>query len=227
MADADLKALHDLLLAGKPAGATHPDDCPVCATAPGPQEGADLNTYTEDELRVAVEAAVGDLKAELDTFRSSQEAAAVDARITKSVTEATEPLSAKITELQADLDAAVLATAAEKARADTLETEKMEAAEALIASARKEERLAKVAEVAAFPQAYLDANAERFAAMSDEDFEARLEEYRQIATKSPAPGLPLKSALKATTDSGGDDKPTSAVSALFAMRRAGIDPRTI
>ncbi len=227
MAEADLKALHDLLLAGKPEGATHPADCPICAIAPGPQEGADLKTYTEDELRAAVEAAVGELRTDLDTFRASQEAVAVDARITKAVTEATEPLSAKITELQTDLDAAVLATAAEKARADTLETEMMEAAEAAIYAARKDERLAKVADVAAFPQAYVEANAERFAAMSDEDFEARLDEYRQIASKSfGTEGLPLKTGLKATTDAG-DGKPTSAVGALFAMRRAGIDPRTI
>lgn len=225
MADTDLKALHDLLLAGKPEGATHPADCPVCAITPAREE-ATLKTYTEDELRAAIDAAVGDLRGELDTFRASQEAQAVEARITKAVTEATEPLSTQVSELQAKLDASVLETAAEKAKADALEAEKVAAAEAATVAARKDERLTKVKEVANFPEAYLDSNADRFAAMSDEEFEARLEEYRQIAVKATGTdGLPLKTALKATT--GTDSKPTSAVADLFAMRRAGIDPRTL
>jgi DNA polymerase III delta prime subunit len=187
-----------------------------------------VKTYTEDELRAAVEAAVGDLRGQIDSLRASQEASEIEARIATAVGEATEPLSAQVTELQTKLDASVIEAQNEKARADGLEAEKVAAAEAATLAARKDERVAKVAEVANFPKEYLDANAERFAAMSDEDFEARLDEYRQIAVKGTGTdGLPAKTALKATTDSGAGPKPDSAVRDLFAMRRAGIDPRTL
>ena len=188
-----------------------------------------MKTYTEDELRAAVEAAIGELRGELDTLRASQEASEIESRINAAVATATEPLTAQVTELQSKLDAAVIEAQNEKARADGLEAEKVAAAEAATLAARKDERLGKVKEVANFPQEYLDANAERFAAMSDEDFEARLDEYRQIAVKGTGTdGLPNKTALHAATESGtGGGQPQSAVRDLFAMRRAGIDPRTL
>lgn len=227
MASADLKALHDLLLADKPEGATHtPADCPICA---GHQEEDPVKTYNEDELRAAVDAAVAEMRSELDTLRASQEASEVENRIAKAVTEATEPLSTQVADLQAKLDAAVLDAQNEKARADAMEAEKVAAAERAALDARKDERLTKVKEVANFPEDYLNANAERFAAMSDEDFEARLEEYRQIATKATGTegGLPQVTALKAATEGSGTKSTSSAVRDLFAMRRAGIDPRTL
>lgn len=189
-----------------------------------------MKTYTEDELRAAVEAAIGDLRTQLDALRASQEASDIETRIATAVSEATTPLTDQVTDLQTKLDAAVLDAQNEKARADGLESEKVAAAEAATLAARKDERLAKVKEVANFPQAYLDTNAERFAAMSDEDFEARLEEYRQIASKATGTegGLPKVTALKAANEGGAGGKTTtSAVHDLFAMRRAGIDPRTL
>lgn len=189
-----------------------------------------MKTYTEDELRAAVEAAIGELRGELDTLRASQEASEIESRIQAAVATATEPLTAQVTELQSKLDAAVIEAQNEKARADGLEAEKVAAAEAATLAARKGERLDKVKEVANFPQEYLDANAERFAAMSDEDFEARLEEYRQIAVKATGTegGLPAKTALHAAAENGtGGGGSQSAVRDLFAMRRAGIDPRTL
>lgn len=230
MATAELKALHDLLLADKPEGATHTAaDCPICASAPGHQEEATVKTFNEDELRAAVDAAVAEMRSELDTLRASREASEIESRVTKAVTEATEPLTAQVTELQGKLDAAVLEAQNEKARADGLEAEKVAAAEAATLAARKDERLAKVKEVANFPEEYLNANAERFAAMNDEDFEARLEEYRQIATKATGTegALPKVTALKAATEGGSPAKSTSVVREVFAMRRAGIDPRSL
>lgn len=186
-----------------------------------------MKSYTEDELRAAVEAAVGDLRTELDGLRASAAEQETAAQTQTRIDEATAPLEAKVTELQAQLDAAVLETAAEKARADAFEAEKVAAAEAATLEARKDERLAKVKEVANFPADYLTANADRFVAMSDEDFEARLEEYRQIAAKATGTeGVPASTALLATRE-GGSPKSGSAVSDLFAMRRAGIDPRTL
>ncbi len=195
-----------------------------------------MKTYTEDELRgavqAAVNAAVSDMRAELDSLKSEATAAETAAQVDTRIADAKAPLEAKVIELQTQLDAAVLEAAAEKARADAGDAEKAAAVEAATLEARKDERLAKVKEVANFPEEYLTANADRFVAMSDEDFEARIEDYRQIAAKATGTdGLPGKTALIATLDSGagagGSGKPTSAVRDLFAMRRAGVDPRTL
>lgn len=196
-----------------------------------------MKSYTEDELRGAVQAAVNlavsEMRTELDSLKSEAHAAETAAAVDARIAEAVAPLEAKVVELQTQLDAAVLEAAAEKARADAFEAEKVAAAEAATLEARKDERLAKVKEVANFPEEYLTANADRFVAMSDEDFEARIEDYRQIAAKATGTeGLPAKTALTATLDGGsgggaGGGKPTSAVRDLFAMRRAGVDPRTL
>jgi len=220
------REIHDALLAEKPDAAAHDSaGCPICIGT-SPLEGAPVN-YTEEELRAAVEAAVGDLRTELDALKASAAEQETAAQTEVRLAEAKAPLEAKVIELQTALDAAVLEAAAEKTRADAFEAEKVAAAEAATLEARKDERLARVKEVANFPADYLTANSERFVAMSDEDFEARLEEYRQIAAKATGTdGLPATSALLATRE-GGSPKSGSAVSDLFAMRRAGVDPRTL
>lgn len=186
-----------------------------------------MKSYTEDELRAAIEGAVGELRTELDGFKAAAAEQKTAAQIETQINETKAPLEAKVVELQTALDAAVLATAAEKTRADAFEAEKAAAVEAATLAARKDERLAKVKEVAAFPDEYLTANADRFVAMSDEDFELRLEDYRQIAAKATGTegGIPATTALLATREQA--TKPTSAVGDLFAMRRAGVDPRTL
>lgn len=186
-----------------------------------------MSTYTEDELRAAVEAAVGGLRTELDGLRASAAEQETAAQTEVRITEAKAPLEAKVVELQTALDAAVLEAANEKARADSFEAEKAAAVEAATLEARKDDRLAKVKEVANFPETYLAANADRFVAMSDEDFEARLDEYRNIAAKATGTdGIPTTTALTATRE-GEAPKAGSAVRDLFAMRRAGVDPRTL
>src|SRR4051794_9110065 len=118
-----LKELHDQLLVGQPAGE---HDAAACVQCTPIQEGVSVGkTYTEEELRaqvdLAVSQAVGDLRTQLDDLRASQEAAAIDERVSGAVATATAPLQAQVTDLQSKLDAAVLETAAEKARADQLE----------------------------------------------------------------------------------------------------------
>lgn len=227
MADQAIQEAHDLFLAEMPADATHDAaTCAICATSP--LEGAPVKSYTEDELRAAVEAGTADLRTELDGLRASAAEQETVAQTATRIAEEKAPLEAKITELQTALDAAVLEAAAEKARADAFDAEKAAAAEAATLEARKDERLAKVKEVANFPDEYLTANADRFVAMSDEDFEARLEDYRQIAAKATGTeGIPGTTALLATRETAAGSKSTSAVSDLFAMRRQGIDPRTL
>lgn len=222
-----VREAHDRLLAEKPDGASHNTTaCSFCAVVSDHLEGAPVTTYTEDELRAAVDAAVGELRSELDAFKASQEAAAVETRIATAVTEAKTPLEAQVAELQASLDAKVLEVQAEKARAEALEAEKVAAVEAAALEARREDRLTAVREVASFPEEYLVANADRFAAMNDDDFAARVEEWKQIAVKTENEGLPAKTALTATSESTTKTN-GSAVKELFALRRAGLDPRSL
>jgi hypothetical protein len=229
-----LKALHDQLVADAP----DKHDAASCAhCTPTPQEGASvtLKTYTEDEVRgqvaAAVDQAVGDLRTQLADLRSSQEQAAIEARIAEAVAEAVTPLSAQVTDLQTQLDAATLEAANEKARADGLQAAVEKAATDAEIASRKDDRLAKVKEAApGFKEEYLTANAERWAAMEEAEFASRLEEYRAASTGVPAgDALPTTSALQATTGDQGraGAGPKSAVHALGQMRRNGVDVRTI
>lgn len=228
-----LKELHDQLVAGQPAGEHNAATCAQCAT----QEGVPVGkTYTEDELRaqvdVAVSQAVGDLRTQLADLQASQEAAAIEERIRTAVEAATGPLQTQVTELQSQLDAAKLETAAAVTRAETAEAAVAEAARATEVASRRDARLAKVKEAApGFDQAYLDANAQRWAEMAEEDFAERLVEYAAISGATPSDdGPPTTSALQATTgDQGaaGRQQPKSPRTELAKLRRQGIDVRTI
>lgn len=227
-----IKELHDELVAGQPAGEHDATTCAQCAT----QEGVPVGkTYTEEELRaqldVAVNQAVGDLRTQLADLQASQEAAAIEERVRTAVEAAASPLQAQVTELQTKLDAAVLETAAEKARADQLEAAVAEAARTAEVAARRDARLDQV-KVAAprFSQEYLAENAQRWAEMADEEFAERLVEYAALSGGKVDDGPPTTSALQATTgDSGGTGRqaPKSAVASLAALRRQGIDVRTV
>lgn len=231
-----LKELHDQLLIGQPAGGHDAAACAQCT--PNQEVPVGGRTYTEEELRaqvdVAVNAAVGDLRTQLDALSASQEAAAIEERIRTAVAEATAPLTAQVTELQNSLDTAVLEAAAATTRAETAETAITAAATAAEVAARSEARLELVKAAApGFSEEFLAANAERWAAMGDEEFAARIEEYKALSPAAGAPaggGIPTTSALQATTGdvgAGGRKPATSAVSGLAALRRQGVDVRTI
>ncbi len=235
----ELKILHDKLLAERPEGVTHEkDSCPLCAidsliteeNINSPEGGnvSEGKTYTEAELNAKVEAATSGLVAKLAELEGSQKQSEVD----KALNEAKAQADAKINELQASLDAAVVE--ATKAKEDKAAVEQFWA-EAIaedtknkeIAS-RKEERLVKIAEVASLPEKYLEDNADRFAAMSEEDFVARLEEWKVIAAKTEDI-IPKKTALTAAREDGGDSSNTngSMLGEIAGMRRHLVDPRTL
>lgn len=193
-------------------------------------------TYTEEELRaqvdVAVGQAVGDLRTQLADLQASQEAAAIEDRIRAAVEAAAAPLQAQVTELQSKLDAAVLEAATAVTRAEAAEAAVAEAARATEVASRRDARLALVKDAApGFDEAYLAENAQRWAEMAEEDFAERLLEYAAISGgKVDDGGPPSTSALQATTgDSGGPGRPApkSAMANLAALRRQGIDVRTV
>lgn len=235
----ELKILHDKLLAERPEGVTHEKDtCPLCVidslkseeTINSPEGGnvSEGKTYTEAELDAKVEAATSGLNAKLAELEGSQRQSEVDQALNDAKAEA----DAKVAELQAQLDSAVVeATTAKEekvaieefwASAIEEETKNKEIA------ARKDSRLEKIAEVASLPEEYLEKNADRFAAMSDEDFNARLEEWKVIASKTETT-IPKRTALTAAREDGGNSNNNSGsmLGEIAGMRRHLVDPRTL
>lgn len=220
-----LRALHDQLLAERPEGAEHDeDDCLLCQSDDDDgTEGGRMATFSDEELQAAVndavDAATTPLKNRIAELEAAQQQSAADSESNE--------LKTKIAELEAQLDAAVLEAATAKEEKETLQKawddEKAEAEAAQEMAARREERLAKVKEVASFPDDYLEKNADRFAAMSEEDFTARIEEWQTLASKNNG-GPPKRTALTAARQ---EDDDASSLGLLREFRLTMTDPRSL
>lgn len=230
-----LKALHDQMLEDKPDSAEHVEaECPFCTLQTSENNGGNMSdTFTKSEVEaqvaLAVAAATEELSKSLEEFKASQTASEVEAKIAAAQAEA----DVKVADLQAQLDAAVIeAGEATKARTDLesfLTAAQADADAATAIAARKDERVKLVTEAASFPEEYVTANADRWAGMSDEDFEATLADYKAVAEKASASSkggtLPDKTALHASRDDAGSKG--SATSKVFDLIRSGVDPREL
>lgn len=232
-----LNDLHDLLLELKPEGSSHDEaTCDFClgvvnevASASTDSSGGSVSekTYTEAEFN-ALAGEVADLKGKLVELSAAAEASNVDARIAAAKAE----VEAQVADLQSKLDAAVLEAEAVKTEKEAivafLEGEKTAAEEAAALLARKDERLAKVKEAASFPETYLAENADRFAAMSDEAFEAALEDWKAAGVKkaeaaSGAGEIPDATAMTASRSTDG----SNPLAEVLGLRFQGVDTRTV
>lgn len=251
-----LKELHDRLMANRPGDAVHdPDDCPFCGeVAEAITEAEEVSvSYTEEELKTKVDEAIAaatkellakvqelesvknaketeakDLQAKVEELEGVKSASEVEAKIAEAKAE----METKVSEIQAQLDTAVLE--GEKAKTELaevvawLEAEaKAQEQQAQLAS-RRDERLAKVAEVASFPKEYVESNADRWASLDDDQFAALLEDYKAVGAKKEEAGerkLPAASALTASRET---TKGSSALAEVIrGFRVQGIDPRTL
>jgi hypothetical protein len=183
-------------------------------------------SYTEEELHAAIEERTAELTARVQELESAAQESKIEAQVAAVQAEA----AAAVEELRAQLDAAVLE---KQAAVDALDAYKAELEEIASATAReaeiaarRETRLAQVKEVASFPDEYLDANADRFAAMSDEDFTARLAEYAALAVKPTGDGIPKTTALTASRESTTDSGRT-LLREIMHDSLLGVDPRTL
>lgn len=218
-----LKGLHDRLLAEKPEGAVHDEaTCPLCAIAETPDGTEAMSTYTEDELKAKVAEAVKTATAELEAKVAELTTAAQTSEVEQAKAELKAEFEPQITELQQQLDEKVLEAQNAATERDAikawLDAEAAAAGERQTIEARKAERLAKVKEVANFPDDYLTKHADRFAAMSDEDFAVACEGWAAIGGKPGGDTIPNKTALHAGRESEGSAV-GSATKELFAMRR--------
>ena len=218
-----LKALHDRLLDEKPEGAVHEtDSCPFCAMEESADGGTDM-TYTEEDLKAKVDEAVKAAVEERDARIAALSAAQQTSETAKAIADAVAAKDTELADLRGELDKAVLEAANAKAERDSvvawLEGEKTATEQREAAAARKDTRLTKLKEVAQFPDTYLEQNADRFAAMSDEEFDARCTEYAALSGKSSNGEVPstvpgLKAGLEGPSGSKG-----SAVKELLALSR--------
>lgn len=223
-----LRQIHDELLKSKPEMASHDaDQCPLCAdqidgtSSPAGGEMSDKQ-FTQEELDAAVAEALKPIQEELKGLRANASKSEVEASIAE--------MDSKIKELQSQLDAAVLETQnAKQEKADLeakIEAEKQAEENAKALAARKDERLAKVGEVASFPEEYLQANADRWAAMSDEDFDAAVNDWKTISVKKTEgedSTPPRQTAMVASRE----EKSSSALRDIFDLKLRGVDPRRV
>lgn len=244
-----LKAIHDRLMADKPDEIEHdPAGCVFCIAALDtdpknqPPGGPDMGDFTQAQVDELVEAAKAEAKKTTDALQArldELEAASKDTEVGKAVAEAVAPLQTSISELQSKLDAAEAAkTTADANLADALaflEAEQTAQVEAAAVAERKDARLAEAAELKTkggapvFDEKYLAENADRFAAMDDEAWASRLDEWKLIASANPAaapatpPGKTAFQASRQTTDPANG----SSLHLISEMRRDGQDPRRI
>lgn len=238
----ELQAAHDALLANMPSGIEHDTAaCPFCTAGDDGSDndnstgGGDTVTYTKEEFDAALAAELAPILEELNTLKSGQEAAAIDARIAELET----THAAAIADLQAQLDTAALES--EKAKNDyaelvaLLESAENAAVEAAIFAAVREERVSKVKEVASFSEEHVELNADRWAAMEADAFEAQLSDWSAImsAGKSNEEGTSpsFATAMQASQEDrqGGSDTPDlrSVRAELMSASVVGVDLTTI
>lgn len=231
----ELRALHDRLLEVMPDGADHKaGDCPLCTVTAADEtnctQGGVMPEFTQADIDAAVAAATSPLQQRLTEL----EAQAQESEVGKAVSTAVADKETQITDLQTQLDTATAGrTAAESKLTETEQfwTDAIAAhQEAVTIAARKETRLGQAAELKVFSDEYIAQNADRFAAMSDDDFAARIEEWKLIAAQhdvGEGSKPPAKTAMVASrTDQSSGDK-GSALSRLAELRTRNVDLRTV
>ena len=190
--------------------------------------------YTEEEFRAALAAETAPLLTRLAELEAVQQTTEVAGLIAAAVTDA----AGQVEELRTQLDVVVLE---KQAAVDALAAVETKAAELVAAAeaekqlgARRDERLKRVTEVANFPQDHLDGNADRWAAMDEDDFSKLLHEYASLTgapRKDVIPKGTAQMALHAgreTASAGDSDGVTLYKNVVGAgVIDSRMDPRTL
>lgn len=187
-----------------------------------------MGEFTQEDMDAAVAAAIADATSSMNQRIAELEAAAMETEVGKAVAEAVTAKDAEISDLQAKLDAAEAAKTAAEARVTELEAAEAKRLEDELTAARREERVAKAKEIGVLSDEYVDKNADRFAAMSDDEWAGRVDEWAAIAdaagsSKTPPP--PSATVLEATRISTSGES-GSALSLIGAMRRGALPTAT-
>lgn len=185
-------------------------------------------TYTEEDLKAAVALATQPLAAKI----AELEAKDAEAEIETKVAEAVAPVKEELDQAKKDLDVATAAVEAAKSELEDVKTYLAAEAEAAKAAEEVAERKAqRIEEAKAFYKAeYVEAQADRWAAMSDEEFAGLIEDLKAAGVKSGKPEddkLPEETKLSAGRETASSDDAKTNLGAIHELRRAGIDARRI
>lgn len=230
----DLKALekaHDKIL--EKLGSAHDKEgCPICNGSLLEHKGGSVE-YTDDQIKAqiaeAVAAAVKPLQEALAEVDEAKVAAETEAQIAAVRSEA----EAKLAEVQTQLDAALVTAEQHKTNHENivayLAAEEERIAEEEAAEARKTERIEKIkAALPLLKDEFVDANASRWAAGSDEEFDILVETLKEAAesakTVAPTGKAPAKTALELASKDTGNE---SATARVYAARDRGFDLTSI
>lgn len=169
------KELHDLLLENKPEDASHDSGtCQHCDPQGQPSQEANVTEaiFTKEQHEQLLSAAVEEAR--------QKATADVDAEVLS--------LNERLTKAEADL-------AAKETEIGDLRSQIEAAAEEVKLQALADTRSKEVASVTTFNQDQLEARKARWAGMSEEDFNATLDDYKAIAEK---PSIARESAFDQT-----------------------------
>lgn len=229
-----VKELHDKLLEAMPEGANHPQDCPICSAGDGTtcNHQSEVSMFTQEDMDAAVANAVTPLKDTIADLQKKMEAeAAADAHASEKA-----ELEAKINEFQVQLDKAVLDATSAKTEYDNLVAflnETIAAAEAEEAQKAKKAGRVQKMKTYAFSDEQVEERADRWAAMSDEEFDTYVSDLEALGAKAVAEAedaqttLPTATAMTAAAEVKNHGDKSSAMRSVLSMSRRGIDPATI
>lgn len=245
--------LHDQLLASKPDAARHDSDiCPFCvdkasstASDPsrsgGPDVTSDNDKSTEggtnptmsDISQEAHEALLAKAVAEATKVtdaaleKKTEELAQAQARISELET-AANTSTAEVERLNKDLDDAQVKLTSATEEVANLKKEATEAAEKAKLTEVAAARSKQVENLKLFPAEYVTENASKWAALSDDDWAARVEEWTKLRPEAEATATETDaaSAMTGTSDAtketgtdtaGADDKKPAPRRAVLGL----------
>jgi len=198
-----------------------------------------MGDFTQADIDAAVASAKADDEAKMVALQTQVDAltaASKETEVGQAVAAAVAEKETEISALQSELDmtkTALLAAEESKTAIVAFWTEAIAAQELEDAAAmQRAERLtrAKAADRPdVFDDAYVEAQADHLASLSDEDFAARLAEWKVVfdAMKNGKKKTPPANCAIQASREPDDNHTGSALSAIGTMRSAGVDARKL
>ncbi len=200
--------LHNLLLEGKPEGASHEKDkCPICSS----------RATASQEENVEAEA----------IFTTEQHEQLLSAAVEKATETAQTDFDAEILRLNEQVKQADEKTEVAETKFSTLETSNSERDEAERLSTLADVRAELVKAAVNFDDEQIDSRKESWATKTEEEFDSLLEDYKAAATAAVTKSKekeekPPKTKFDGTRITAGDETGPTALSEFFGQNLTAV-----